>query len=376
MAGSREPETISLTAVPRRRTLRAMLRRRAALSAAAVVGIALVFGSDPAGAWPDRQWGAGDGWGGWDRRGDRPPAPPPSTQVAPAPEVPAPEIPAPEVQAPEVQAPAVSAPGAPPQEAPAPAPAADTGSFWGGTGSIPAAQNVLTVKVLNRTNGRYPDDQVFWSFNGQTHSVAEQPYLDMPVNSAGRMYLHLGSPDSPYADFIEFTVQPAMFYGNTTRVEAFGLKLAMRLHAHDGFDMSVGENEGTFAESREATFQRYRDSVPNEFKHLADVQAPYRILAPWQDAAFKPGGASANYFGDVGVSTYDILACAGPLANDPNRCAALNRGQSGPANYYAKFWHDVAIGGLAYGFAYDDVGGQSSLISHGNPQYLLVAVGW
>lgn len=57
-------------------------------------------------------------------------------------------------------------------------------SFWGDTGAIPPAQNVLTVKVLNRTNGKYPDDQVYWSFNGQTHSIAEQPTVDMGANSS------------------------------------------------------------------------------------------------------------------------------------------------------------------------------------------------
>ncbi len=47
-----------------------------------------------------------------------------------------------------------------------------------------------------------------------------------------------------------------------------------------------------------------------------------------------------------------------------------------PANWYAKFWHDHAINHLAYGFPYDDVAGQSSFISHGDPQWLLVAVGF
>ena len=47
-----------------------------------------------------------------------------------------------------------------------------------------------------------------------------------------------------------------------------------------------------------------------------------------------------------------------------------------PANYYAKFWHDHAINKLAYGFPYDDFADQSSFVSHGNPQWLLVAVGW
>ena len=86
-----------------------------------------------------------------------------------------------------------------------PPPAAPSDSFWGDL-TIPPAANVLTVKVLNRTNGQYPDSQVYWTFNGQTHSIAEQPFLDMPANSAGRMTFHLGSPTSQFTDFIEFTV--------------------------------------------------------------------------------------------------------------------------------------------------------------------------
>ena len=274
----------------------------------------------------------------------------------------------------------------------------DPTSFWGNTSSIPAASNVVMVKVLNRTNGKYPDSQVYWSFNGQVHSIAEQPYLDMPANSAGRMYFYLGSPTSQYYDFIEFTVGASVFNGNTTRVDAFGLKLAMRLHAKDGYDVSVGENAATFAEDRAATFQRFIDAVPTEFKVLAQDQAPYRIPAPGSDPNFQTGGQYANYFtsyaASVGVTakTSDVTGCAGVLANDAGTCAALNRHvaalpqtqwsdpslyyQAAPANYYAKFWHDNAITHLAYGFPYDDYAGQSSFISHGDPQYLLIAVGW
>jgi hypothetical protein len=270
--------------------------------------------------------------------------------------------------------------------------------FWGDTGSIPAAHNVLEFKILNRTNGHYPDSQVYWSFNGQTHSIAEQPYFDMPANSAGRMYFSLGSPNSQYTDFIEFTVGPDVFNGNTTRVDGFGLKLALRLHAHDGYDTQVGEDQATFAEDRSATFQRFQNEVPAEFKHLATVRAPYYIPAPGSDSAFRAGGQYANYFTSyaqsVGVneSTSNITGCAGSLAANPGMCSALNRHvahlpqsqwsdpaqyyKAAPANYYAKFWHDHAINHLAYGFPYDDYAGQSSFISHGDPQYLLVAVGW
>jgi hypothetical protein len=271
-------------------------------------------------------------------------------------------------------------------------------SFWGDTSSIPAAKNVMTLAILNRTNGKYPDDKVYWTYNDETHSIAEQPYFDMPVNPAGRMYFHLGSPDSKYSDFIEFTVGDKQFNGNTTRVDAFGLKLAMRLHAHDGYDTQVGEDYQTFQQDRDATFKSFSDAVPEEFKSLATVQAPYSIPAPGSVADFKEGGKYADYFtayaksAGVDAPTSDVFGCAGTLSGEPGKCAALNRHvaqlpedqwstpslyyKEKPANYYAKFWHDHSIKNLAYGFPYDDFAGQSSFISHGDPQWLEVAVGW
>ncbi|MFK0192206.1 discoidin domain-containing protein [Kitasatospora sp. NPDC090308] len=283
---------------------------------------------------------------------------------------------------------------------PSPSPTSGTGTdpFWGDTSTIPPASNVLTVKVLNRTNGAYPDSQVYWSFNGQTHSIAEQPYLDMPANSSGRMYFYLGSPTSRYADFIEFTVGANVFNGNTTRVDAWALPLAMRLHTTDGYDVQVGDAQSVFNESRTQLFQDFANAVPQEFKVLAQTEAPYRIIAPGSDPSFRTGGVNANYFtayaNSVGVneSTSNIFGCAGTLAGDPGMCAALNRHvatlpqsqwsdpskyyAAGPANYYAKFWHDRAIDSLAYGFPYDDYASQSSYISHANPQWLEVAVGY
>ena len=270
--------------------------------------------------------------------------------------------------------------------------------WWGDTSDIPPAQNVLTVKVLNRTNGEYPDDQVFWTFNGETHSIAEQPYVDMPANSAGRMTFHLGSPDSQYTDFIEFTVGDNVFNGNTTRVDGFGLKLAMRLHSKDGSDLQVGEDHETFQESRDATWQKFADAVPDEFSSLTEVEKPNRIPSPANAPDFQDGGAHADYLSgyakEVGIdaTTNQIFGCSGPLANEAGTCSALNRHvahlsedqwsspenyyKEGPANYYAKFWHDHSINSLAYGFPYDDFAGQSSFISHEDPEWLQVAVGW
>jgi hypothetical protein len=272
-------------------------------------------------------------------------------------------------------------------------------SFWGDTSTIPAAKNVLEVKILNRTNGQYPDSQVYWSFSGQTNSIAQQPYIDMPANSAGRMYFYLGAPNSQYYDFIEFTVGPSSINVDTTRVDRFGLKTALLLHSHAGTDQQVGENYATFLESRSATFQRFGNSVPTEFKSLATDQAPYGIPSPGNDHVFQAGGQYANYYssyaasvGDTSDSTAQIFGCGGTLANNPQLCAGLNRHvaqlptssqsdpsqfyKAAPANYYAQFWHQNAINGMQYGFPYDDYASQSSDISVSNPQYMIVAIGW
>ncbi len=47
-----------------------------------------------------------------------------------------------------------------------------------------------------------------------------------------------------------------------------------------------------------------------------------------------------------------------------------------PANYYVKFWHTHSVGGLAYGFAYDDVSNQSSTIISVTPEHMILTIGW
>lgn len=285
--------------------------------------------------------------------------------------------------------------------------------FWD-VSNIPAAKNVMTFKFLNRTHGKYPDSQVFWSFklNGMTevHSIAEAPTYDMPVNASGRMYFYLGAPDSKYYDFIEHTIGAAQYNGNTTRVDAFGLKIAMRLHCADGFEATVGEDYETFQEDRAVTFQKFINEVPAEFQHLAQKEAPYRILQPGA-GELKTGGASEHYYDAVADQIWAANGLNFPkpgpngsgLAAYPNVSAALMRHvgtapgsfapdgtlmnkdlwkdsstfyTAAPADYYAKFWHTHGLAGKAYGFPYDDVGSYSSYVSHQDPQYLVIAIGW
>jgi glycosyl hydrolase family 64 (putative beta-1,3-glucanase) len=296
--------------------------------------------------------------------------------------------------------------------------------FWD-AGAIPTANNVMTFVFLNRTNGRYQDGDVYWSFTNagttETHSIAQARTYDMPANNSGRMYFYLcaagdstcsaNPTKSKYFDFIEHTIGPAQYNGNTTRVDAFGLKIAMRLHCADGYDVAVGEDYATFEEDRAATFQKFIDAVPAEFKALAQPPfAPYRIVQPGA-GGFDAAGPNAHYYDSFVDALWAAngltIAKPGPngsgLAAYPNLSAAIFRHvgdvagtfdpagkllsktlwmnsaafyQSAPADYYAMFWHARALGGKAYGFPYDDVGGYSSYISHQNPRYLLVAIGW
>ncbi|MGI4828982.1 MAG: discoidin domain-containing protein [Janthinobacterium lividum] len=108
--------------------------------------------------------------------------------------------------------------------------------------------------------------------------------------------------------------------------------------------------------------------------------------------------------------TQDILGCAGTMATgvagsspqqqDENAvqlqlqnqvCSAINRHVlltpanwsnassyygSAPANFYSQFWHNHSLGGLAYGFSYDDNNNQSSTITTTSPEHMSFGVGW
>jgi hypothetical protein len=307
--------------------------------------------------------------------------------------------------------------------APSPSDAAPP-DFWDTTG-IPKAKNVMTFKFLNRTNGKFKDDEVYWRFQTGTikeiHSIAEQPTYDMPANASGRMYFFICAKSdascqadptkSKYYDFIEHTIGPKQYNGNTTRVDAFGLKIAIRLHCADGWDRAVGEDYATFAESREATFAKFIAEVPPEFAVLAKPPfAPYRIVEPGA-GGFGKGGPQEKYFdayadqiwanngigipkpgpNGSGLAAYPDLSAAifrhvgakagtfdaqGKLLDKNLWKDATTFYTAAPANYYAAFWHRHGLDGKAYGFPYDDVGGYSTYISHADPEYMLVAIGY
>lgn len=126
----------------------------------------------------------------------------------------------------------------------------------------------------------------------------------------------------------------------------------------------------------------------------------------------NPAPANAGEsFAIVQPSTQDALGCAGTLASgvlNPNTpqevdennvqlqlqnqiCAAVNRGVldtqanwsnaatfygSSPANFYSAFWHRHSIGGLAYGFSYDDNDNQSTTIATTAPEHMAFTINY
>ena len=98
-------------------------------------------------------------------------------------------------------------------------------------------------------------------------------------------------------------------------------------------------------------------------------------------------------------NTQEILGCFGSFASgnptelaiEAQFCAAFNRHvtdnynnwtipgayyQQAPANFYSQFWHNHSVSGAAYGFPYDDVNNQSSVIQDASPEHMALTVGW
>ncbi len=311
-------------------------------------------------------------------------------------------------------------------------------NLWGGApffdgSGIPAtpAGDTLMIKFLNRTNGKYTDSQITYTatINGSTvnTSIAANPTYAMGANSSGRMYFFLNDPtgdedNADYWDYIEFTVGPTSINVDTTRVDAFDVKIAMQLTCDDGANntvgtnIAVGEDLQVFKEDRSVTFQRYASTAPStaggDFQSDL-IYAPYRIIEPGA-AGFNSGGADQNYYTNYISSIWSFngitgLAQAGSngsnLGNNPDLSASIfrhtapisgtaefnaagdltNQGMWGnpasfyqlePYDHYAQWIEAQAINMQQYAFPYNDAGGYSSDISCANPNTLLVAIGW
>ncbi len=131
--------------------------------------------------------------------------------------------------------------------------------FWGNTSSIPSASGAIEFDFINATNGAYPDSEVYWSVNGVTESIAQSPYYSMASCNSCRINFYLGSTTSQYHDFIELNSSGTTINADTSRVDAFGLPLAIHLHNSDGSDTVVGEDDQVFAREQDRPVPAVRE---------------------------------------------------------------------------------------------------------------------
>jgi hypothetical protein len=265
----------------------------------------------------------------------------------------------------------------------------------------------LIYRFVNKTNGKFGDEQCFWSLNGgqSWHSFAREPTVRCPGGN-GRVYLRLGAAPKnlddrrAYWDFIEYAYAGGTWNGNTTQVDAFCIPLTIEL----------GKKKAGITESRCKLFESFRKEAPKKFR--ACVKGDFWILSPCR-AGFGKDGPDAKYFDKYVAEVWDTYArekktpsgkwtgrvvdgaltftpvdggksvrCArrpntqeiflgtGVLAANPQFCAAVNRHvladpadwnnparfyRAEPCNWYSKFFHEHSIDKKAYGFCYDDV---------------------
>jgi hypothetical protein len=285
----------------------------------------------------------------------------------------------------------------------------------------------LNYVFVNKTNGRFSDEQCFWSLNGGRawHSFAQEPSTLCPKGN-GRLYFRFGAAPknfddfTAYWDFIEYAYGGGTWNGNTTQVDAFCIPLTIEM----------GEKKVGISESRRKLFEAFRKEAPKEFQ--ACVRENFWIMSPCR-AGFGKGGPNEHYFDkyvdavwamyaqgkktpggnwngvvvDGGLTftplnggkpvrcarkptTQEIFLGTGVLGNNPQFCAAINRHvladpgdwrtpakfyQAEPCNWYSKFLHQHALGNKCYGFCYDDASEQAAFFS-GKGDKLTVTLYW
>jgi beta-galactosidase len=198
---------------------------------------------------------------------------------------------------------------------------------------------------------------------------------------------------SIYAEYLAET--PAAFHLNPLS------QYRIMSPANDTFDVNQ-PNEHYFDDYVTQIWNQYTTSqlamtIDGTGQFLGQVQNNQMVFTQIDPEDGTPV-AGATYVVNK-PTTQDVLRGAGALASDggvvgqleAQMCAAFNRHIMGdttkwatpaayygasPANWYAKFWHDHSVGGLAYGFAYDDVQNQSSTIQAGSPEHAVFGIGF
>ncbi|MGN6527240.1 MAG: glycoside hydrolase family 64 protein [Burkholderiaceae bacterium] len=191
---------------------------------------------------------------------------------------------------------------------------------------------------------------------GPFQGLAQSPYLPYRIVAPGHASFRPGQPNANYLDGYIATVW----------------------NEYQTRTLTFTDQQGTFT-----------GHVVNGAFVFTDGQGTYTIArAPTTAEALLGNGVLNDPTGQSpGTPGWDKQ-----LQIQAQLCAAINRhivenpsqwstpgafyGAGSAANWYARFWHDHAIGGLAYGFPYDDVGGFSSSLHTAAPTTATVTIGW
>ncbi|WP_288682488.1 beta-1,3-glucanase family protein [uncultured Eubacterium sp.] len=267
---------------------------------------------------------------------------------------------------------------------------------------------------------------VYVKFNGSTG------YAGPDLNNPGDVNANT------LFEFAEFTIEGKKYWGNTTRVDYFCFPMVTRLiggSLYGGYDNVVGDI-GT----RDEIFTAFKNEVPNEYKSLVRddrIIAPCKstfnvgqdngnyfdnyINEFWNkytnedlrfssesgsfvgrvvgnQMRFTREGDSTVYYVDK-PNTQEVLEGKGAFdrgngvekAIEAQLCAAFNRGvatepenwytpskyyKNSVSNFYAGFFHEHSVLGKAYGFCYDDVNDQSTLLQYDKADALVIDLKW
>jgi len=243
-----------------------------------------------------------------------------------------------------------------------------------------------------------------------------------------------------YFDWVEFAVLNNQIWCNTTQVDQFGFPMVMELfegsaNSYKSFGkVGVTESRAAIYSAWNATVPAEFKSLATTYRILAPLHGAFRpgqaygtyfdgyINSIWSKYSstglvitvpqgtftgkvlsdgrmmFTRPGDSAGYFVNKPTSEA-VWGGLGALATgntielvlEAQICAAFHRHvmdnaayfntpsqyyKAGPADYFAKFWHDHSINGRAYGFCYDDVNDQSSTMTCANPRGIILTVGF
>ena len=239
-------------------------------------------------------------------------------------------------------------------------------------------------------------------------------------------------------EFAEFTIEGKSYWGNTTRVDYFCFPMITRLVGnalYGTYDKTVGDI-GT----RDEIFSAFKNNAPEAFKTLVRddrIIAPCKLTFgegkqyanyfdnyinefwnKYSRETLQFSTEAGNFTGRVvgnqmqftkandstvytidKPTTQDVLEGKGAFdrgngtekAIEAQLCAAFNRGvatepdkwytvseyyKKSPSNYYAGFFHEHSVCGLAYGFCYDDVNDQSTLLQYDKADALVIDLKW